>query len=308
MSAASRDRRISTKDISARSAANPIVALTAYTMPMAKLLDPHCDLILVGDSLGMVVYGMDSTLGVTLDMMIAHGKAVMRGATRACVVVDMPFGSYQESREVAFRNAARVMAETGCSAVKLEGGIEMAETTAFLVARGIPVLGHVGLKPQSVHSHGGFRVQGRDEAMAEAIRRDAEAIAAAGAFAVVLEGTVEPLARAIATDLGTPVIGIGASPACQGQILVSEDILGLYGEFTPKFVKRYAELGTAAAEAVAAYAREVRSGQFPAPEHCFGMGPAKSPASSAKSAVKSAADSAPKSRAKSAAKSPAKSR
>ncbi|CAH1650654.1 3-methyl-2-oxobutanoate hydroxymethyltransferase [Chelatococcus asaccharovorans] len=278
MSAASRDRRISTKDISARSADDPIVALTAYTMPMAKLLDPHCDLILVGDSLGMVVYGLDSTLGVTLDMMIAHGQAVMRGASRACVVVDMPFGSYQESREIAFRNAARIMAETGCAAVKLEGGVEMAETVAFLVARGIPVLGHVGLKPQSVHSHGGFRVQGRDEAMAEAIRRDAEAIAAAGAFAVVLEGTVEPLARAIAADLAAPVIGIGATPAAQGQILVSEDILGLYGEFTPKFVKRYADLGAAAAEAIAAYAREVRAHQFPAPEHCFGVVPAKASA------------------------------
>lgn len=277
MSAASRDRRISTKDINARSVDNPIVALTAYTMPMAKLLDPHCDLILVGDSLGMVVYGLESTLGVTLDMMIAHGQAVMRGATRACVVVDMPFGSYQESREVAFRNAARIMAETGASAIKLEGGVEMAETVAFLVARGIPVLGHVGLKPQSVHSHGGFRVQGRDEAMAGAIRQDAEAVAAAGAFAVVLEGTFEPLARGIAADLAAPVIGIGASPACQGQILVSEDILGLYGEFTPKFVKRYADLGAAAAEAVAAYAREVRAHQFPAPEHCFGMAQPNSP-------------------------------
>lgn len=275
MSAASRDRRISTKDINERGAQNPIVALTAYTMPMAKLIDPHCDLILVGDSLGMVVYGMDSTLGVTLDMMIAHGRAVMRGAQHACVVVDMPFGSYQESREVAFRNAARIMAETGCSGIKIEGGVEMAETTAFLVARGIPVLGHVGLKPQSVHSHGGFRVQGREEAMAAAIRRDAEAIAAAGAFAVVLEGTVEPLARSIAADLAAPVIGIGASPACQGQILVTEDILGLYGEFTPKFVKRYAALGEAVSAAVAAYAGEVRGHRFPGPEHCFAATPAK---------------------------------
>ncbi|MBS7696364.1 MULTISPECIES: 3-methyl-2-oxobutanoate hydroxymethyltransferase [unclassified Chelatococcus] len=305
MSAASRDGRISTKDISVRSAANPIVALTAYTMPMAKLLDPHCDLILVGDSLGMVVYGMDSTLGVTLDMMIAHGKAVMRGAARACVVVDMPFGSYQESREVAFRNAARIMAETGCSAVKLEGGVEMAETVAFLVARGIPVLGHVGLKPQSVHSHGGFRVQGRDEAMAQAIRRDAEAIAAAGAFAVVLEGTVEPLARAIAADLAAPVIGIGASPACQGQILVSEDILGLYGEFTPKFVKRYAELGAAASEAVAAYARDVRAHAFPGPEHCFGVALAQA-AAKVKPAGKIKAPDKAKASAKSSAKTPGK--
>jgi 3-methyl-2-oxobutanoate hydroxymethyltransferase len=275
MSVASRDRRITTREINQRRTAGSIVALTAYSMPVAKLIDAHCDLILVGDSLGMVLYGMDSTLGVTLDMMIAHGRAVVRGASRACVIVDMPFGSYQESREIAFRNAARIMAETGCTGVKVEGGVEMADTVAFLADRGIPVLGHVGLMPQSVHSHGGFRVQGRDEAAAVQIRRDADAIARAGAFAVVLEGTVEPVARIIATELSAPVIGIGASPACQGQILVTDDILGLYGEFTPKFVKRYAELGTIIGDAVARYAEEVRDGRFPAEEHCFGIQAAK---------------------------------
>jgi len=269
MSAHGRERRITTRDIHQRRSAGSIVALTAYSMPMAKLIDRHCDLILVGDSLGMVLYGMESTLGVTLDMMIAHGQAVMRGAPRACVIVDMPFGTYQESREIAFRNAARIMAETGCSGVKVEGGVEMAQTVAFLVERGIPVLGHVGLKPQSVHSHGGFRVQGRDEAGAAQVRRDAEAIARAGAFAVVLEGTVEPVARTIAAELAAPVIGIGASPACQGQILVTDDILGLYGEFTPKFVKRYAELGATAGDAIARYAEEVKAGRFPGEEHCF---------------------------------------
>jgi len=269
MSAHGRERRITTRDIHQRRSPGSIVALTAYSMPMAKLIDRHCDLILVGDSLGMVLYGMESTLGVTLDMMIAHGQAVMRGAARACVIVDMPFGSYQESREIAFRNAARIMAETGCAGVKVEGGVEMAETVAFLVERGIPVLGHVGLKPQSVHSHGGFRVQGRDEAGAAQVRRDAEAIARAGAFAVVLEGTVEPVARTIAAELAAPVIGIGASPACQGQILVTDDVLGLYGEFTPKFVKRYAELGATAGDAITRYAEDVKAGRFPAEEHCF---------------------------------------
>ena len=272
MTATSRPSRTTTLELRARKGTTPIVALTAYTTPIAKLLDPHCELLLVGDSLGMVLYGMPSTLGVTLDMMIAHGAAVMRGAERACVIVDLPFGSYQESREVAFRAAARVMAETGCSGVKLEGGVEMAPTVAFLVERGIPVFGHVGLKPQSVHGHGGFRAQGRDAAAAERIFADAEAIARAGAFATVLEGTVEPVAREVTARLDIPVIGIGASPACDGQILVTDDMVGLFGEFTPKFVKRYAELGAAIAAAVEAYAADVRARRFPGPEHCFGMG------------------------------------
>lgn len=264
-------KRLGIRDIAARAAAAPIVALTAYTAPMARLLDPHCDLLLVGDSLGMVVYGFDSTLPVTLEMMIAHGAAVMRGARRACVIVDLPFGSYQQSPAQAFRNAARVMAETGCTGVKLEGGAAMADTIAFLVARGIPVLGHVGLMPQSVHGHGGFRTQGRSEAEAAQILADAQAVERAGAFAAVLEGVTEPLGRQVAEALAIPVIGIGASPACDGQILVSEDMLGLFGTFTPRFVRRYAELGVAVAKAAEEYAADVRARRFPAAKECVGM-------------------------------------
>jgi 3-methyl-2-oxobutanoate hydroxymethyltransferase len=264
-------KRITTRDIRAAKGGTPIVCLTAYTAPMAKLLDPHVEILLVGDSLGMVLYGMDTTLGVSLDMMIEHGKAVMRGSRRACVVVDMPFGSYQESPQAAFRASARVMAETGCAAVKLEGGREMAETIAFLVERGIPVMAHIGLKPQSVNTAGGFRAQGREDAEAAAIRADARAIAEAGAFCVVVEGTVEPVARALSAEIAIPTIGIGASPACDGQVLVTEDILGMNPDFKPKFVKRYADLGGAVAIAAAAFAEEVRSRAFPGPEHCFGV-------------------------------------
>ncbi len=247
----------------------PVVCLTAYTTPMARLLDPHCDLLLVGDSLGMVLYGMESTLAVTLDMMIAHGRAVMRAAENACVIVDMPFGSYQESKEQAFRNAVRILQETGCDGVKLEGGEEMAETVAFLVRRGVPVFGHVGLMPQQVNTAGGFRAQGRDDAGAERIRRDAAAIAEAGAFALVIEGTVEPLAREITAALPVPTIGIGASPACDGQVLVCDDMLGLFEDFTPRFVKRFAHLAPQISEAARAYAEEVRTRRFPGPEHVF---------------------------------------
>ena len=271
MSATTDVRRITAPELRARKGGEPIVCLTAYTAPMARLLDAHTDLLLVGDSLGMVVYGFDSTLPVTLDLMIAHGAAVVRGSSRACVVIDLPFGSYQESPQQAFRNAARVMAETGAQAVKLEGGLEMAETVAFLAARGIPVLGHVGLMPQSVNSLGGYRAVGRDDAVAARIRADAHAISDAGAFAVVIEGTVEPLARAITAELPIPTIGIGASPACDGQVLVSDDLLGLFAEFTPKFVKRYADLGEAVSHAAEQYAADVRARRFPGPEHCFGM-------------------------------------
>ena len=249
----------------------PSVWLTAYTTPFAKLMDPHVDALLVGDSLGMVLYGLPSTLAVTLDMMIAHGAAVVRGATRALIVVDLPFASYQASPEQAFRNAARVMAETGCGAVKLEGGVEMAPTVRFLTERGIPVCGHVGLMPQSVNTAGGFRAQGKDEAQAAKVAADARAIAEAGAFALVIEGTVEPVARSITESLAVPTIGIGASPACDGQVLVSDDLLGLFGDFTPRFVKRYAELAPAVDQAVAAYAEDVRARRFPGPEHCFGV-------------------------------------
>src|SRR5246127_4921847 len=248
----------------------PIVGLTAYTAPIAQLLDPHVDFLLVGDSLGMVVYGFDSTLPVTVEMMIAHGAAVMRRSAQALVVVDLPFGSYQESREQAFRTAARIIAETGCAAVKLEGGAEMAETVRFLVERGVPVMGHIGLMPQSVNAAGGFKVQGRDQHQAEHVAADAAAIAEAGAFSLVIEGTVEPVARAITEAVSIPTIGIGASPACDGQILVIDDVLGLFTQFKPRFVKRYAELAPLISQAATEYAADVRARRFPAPEHCFG--------------------------------------
>ncbi|MBF0393975.1 MAG: 3-methyl-2-oxobutanoate hydroxymethyltransferase [Alphaproteobacteria bacterium] len=271
MSTHSETRRLTCRDIQARKGGQPVVCLTAYTATMARLLDPHVDILLVGDSLGMVIYGMETTLAVTLDMMIGHGRAVVRASRQACVVVDMPFGSYQESPAQAFRNAARVMAETGCAAVKLEGGRELADTIAFLTARGIPVMAHVGLKPQSVHVLGGFRAQGRDQDEAQAILADAHAVADAGAFCIVVEGTVEPVARQLTTEVAAPTIGIGASPACDGQVLVTEDMLGLFNEFRPRFVKRYADLSTAVADAAKAYADEVRSRAFPGPEHCFGV-------------------------------------
>jgi len=263
-------RRLTAPDIGARKGGTPVVCLTAYTAPVARLLDPHVDLLLVGDSLGMVLYGLDSTLGVTLDTMIAHGQAVMRGSEAACVIVDMPFGTYQESREQAFRNCARVMADVRCQGIKLEGGVEMAETVNHLVRCGIPVMGHVGLTPQSVNAFGGFKAQGRDAAAAERICNDAKAIAGAGAFSIVVEGVPEPLGRRITEEVPVPTIGIGASPACDGQVLVTEDILGLFEEFQPKFVKRYAELAPAVAEAAKRYAAEVRSREFPSADYCFG--------------------------------------
>jgi len=249
----------------------PIVGLTAYTAPIAGLLDPNVDFLLVGDSVGMVVYGFDSTLPVTVDMMIAHGAAVMRGSSQALVVVDMPFGSYQESREQAFRTAARILAETGCAAVKLEGGAEMADTVRFLTERGIPVMGHVGLMPQSVNTAGGFKVQGRGQQQADRVSADATAITDAGAFSLVIEGTVEPVARTITEAIPVPTIGIGASPMCDGQILVTDDLLGLFTQFKPRFVRRYADLAPLIAAAAEAYAADVRARRFPGPEHSFGI-------------------------------------
>ncbi|MCM2399115.1 3-methyl-2-oxobutanoate hydroxymethyltransferase [Rhizobium sp. S95] len=269
MSTPPRQKRLTPADIPALKGNRPVVSLTAYTTPMARLLDPHCDFLLVGDSLGMVLYGMDTTVGVTMEMMIAHGQAVMRGVSRACVVIDMPFGSYQESKEQAFRSAARIMKETGCDGVKLEGGAEMAETVAFLVQRGIPVLGHVGLMPQQVNTSGGYRSKGHSEKEADKIRRDARAIDEAGAFAIVIEGTVEPLAREISGSVSAATIGIGASPACDGQILVSDDMLGLFNDFKPRFVKHYAELAQVISKAAEDYAGEVRARAFPGPEHTF---------------------------------------
>lgn len=269
MSTVSRIKRTSTPQIRGRKGGEPIVCLTAYTTQMARRLDAHVDLLLVGDSLGMVVYGFDSTLPVTVEMMIAHGAAVMRGSEHACVIVDLPFGSYQESPEQAFGTAARIMAETGASGVKLEGGEEMADTVRFLTQRGIPVCGHVGLMPQAVNVAGGFKATGRSGEEALQVKRDAGAVAAAGAFAVVLEGTLEPVAAAITAELPVPTIGIGASPACDGQILVSEDVFGLFSDFTPRFVKRYADLGEQISAAAQAYAQDVRARRFPGKEHCF---------------------------------------
>ncbi|MDR9485101.1 MULTISPECIES: 3-methyl-2-oxobutanoate hydroxymethyltransferase [Sediminimonas] len=262
-------RRTTVPQITARKGGEPIVALTAYHAHTAAIVDRHADVILVGDSLGMVIHGMDSTLGVTMDMMILHGQSVMRGAQRALVVVDMPFGSYEQSPEQAFNNAARLMAESGCGAVKLEGGARMAPTIRFLAERGIPVMAHIGLTPQSSHTMGGFRTQGRDEESWPAHERDAQAVADAGAFAVVLEGMVEPLAARITQQLTIPTIGIGASARCDGQILVLEDMLGL-NDWTPKFVKTYGTLGEQIDRAVSDYAREVRARSFPAAEHTYG--------------------------------------
>jgi 3-methyl-2-oxobutanoate hydroxymethyltransferase len=261
-------RPLTVPDIVARKARDPIVCLTAYSTPQAEIVDAHCDLVLVGDSVAMVVHGLPSTIGATLEMMILHGAAVRRGLKRALMVVDMPFGSYEESPAQAFRNCARVMAETGCAAVKLEGGERMRDTIRFLTERGIPVMGHVGLTPQSVNVFGGFRLQGRSDDAAR-VEADAEAVAQAGAFCVVLEKIPATLATKITRDLSIPTIGIGASPDCDGQILVIDDILGHYAGFRPKFVKRYAELGAMAGEAVAGYAADVRARRFPGPEHVF---------------------------------------
>ncbi len=255
-------------DIRLMKGQHPIVSLTAYTTPMAAAMDAHCDFVLVGDSVGMVLHGLPSTLGVTMEMMILHGKAVARGLTKAMMVVDMPFGSYEESPQQAFRNAARLMAETGAAAVKLEGGRTMAETIGFLVKRGVPVMAHIGLTPQSINTLGGYKVQGRAE-QAEAILADAKAVAEAGAFSVVLEKIPQKLADRITAEVAVPTIGIGASAGCDGQILVVDDMLGLFTAFKPKFVKRYANLGDEMQVALAAYAEDVRARRFPGSEHVF---------------------------------------
>ncbi len=246
----------------------PIVMLTAYTMRMAQLLDPHCEVLLVGDSLGQVIYGLPSTIPVTLEMMCAHGAAVVRGSWHALVAVDMPFGSYEESPEQAFASASRVMKETGCAAVKLEGGDAMAETIGFLSNRGIPVIGHVGLTPQAVNALGGYGARGRNQAEAAKIISDASAVARAGAFSIVVEGVMEGVATKIAKAVEIPVIGIGASAECDGQVLVTEDMLGLF-ERTPRFVKRYHDLAGEIAGAAQKYAEEVRSRAFPSADQTY---------------------------------------
>jgi len=259
MSARDEIKRLTAPDIRARKGGEPIVCLTSYHAHTARLLDQHCDLILVGDSLGMVMHGLQTTVPVTLDMMILQGLAVMRGSKRALVVIDMPFGSYEASKEQAFMSAARVMKETGCGAIKLEGGRRMAETIAFLVERGVPVMGHIGLTPQSINTIGSFRAQGRTEADWAPIEDDARA---------VTQAVAEPLARRITAVLDIPTIGIGGSVACDGQILVLEDMLGLSPR-VPRFVKRYAELGSSIEAAVAAYAADVRARTFPGSEHVY---------------------------------------
>ena len=268
MSASAPNLPPSPADVRARKGGAPLVCLTAYTTPQARLVDPHCDLVLVGDSVGMVLHGLPSTIGVTMEMMILHGRAVARGVTSSTLVIDLPFGSYEASPEQAFASASRLMAETGAAAVKLEGGVTMAPTIRFLVERSIPVMAHVGLTPQAVHVLGGYKVQGRADDAAR-VMRDARAVADAGAFAVVLEKIPDSLAQAITQAVAIPTIGIGASVRCDGQILVTDDLLGQFTAFRPKFVKRYADLGAAAEQAVAAYAAEVRSRVFPGPEHVF---------------------------------------
>src|SRR4051794_29937582 len=246
----------------------PIVMLTAYTMRMAQLLDPHCDMLLVGDSLGQVIYGLPSTIPVTMDMMCAHGAAVVRGSWHSLVAVDMPFGSYEESPRQAFANASRIMKETGCAAVKLEGGEAMAPTIEFLTQRGIPVIGHVGLTPQAVNTLGGYGARGREQHEANKILADAKAVDAAGAFAIVVEGVLEGIATDVSLNVSAPVIGIGASSECDGQVLVIDDMLGMF-ERTPRFVKRYDDLAARIGEAARTYAEEVRARSFPTADQTY---------------------------------------
>ncbi|MCA8878854.1 MAG: 3-methyl-2-oxobutanoate hydroxymethyltransferase [Rhodobacteraceae bacterium] len=261
-------RRTTAPEIARRKGGEPIVSLTSYHAHTAALVDKYADFILVGDSLGMVMHGMESTVGVSLELMIMHGKAVVRGTRQALIVVDMPFGTYEESPSVAFRNAARIMKETQCGAVKLEGGVRMAETIQFLTERGVPVMAHIGLTPQSVHVMGGFKTQGREENDWQRHFDDAQAVAEAGAFSVVLEGMVEPLAARITRDVRIPTIGIGASVDCDGQILVLEDMLGLNPR-TPKFVKVYGQIGPQIEQAVADYAADVRARAFPTEDQVY---------------------------------------
>ena len=270
MSAVVHTKRVTVPEIRAHKNAKPVVCLTCYHAHTARLLDEHVDLMLVGDSLGMVMHGMENTLGVTLDMMILHGRAVMRGSKRALIVVDMPFGSYEENPQIAFRNAARVIQETGCTAVKMEGGARMADTIRYLTSRGIPVMAHIGLTPQMIQVFGGFKTQGRTQAEWPAIEADAKAVAEAGAFSLVLEGMAEPLAAKITREIAIPTIGIGASAECDGQILVLEDLLGL-NPAPPRFVREYASLGADIEAAVKGYAADVRARKFPGAENVYAM-------------------------------------
>ncbi|TPN00983.1 3-methyl-2-oxobutanoate hydroxymethyltransferase [Mesorhizobium sp. B2-1-3A] len=263
------DIRIDAELIRRRKGGTPLVCLTAYTYPVARLLDPHVDLLLVGDSVAMVLHGHETTLGASLEMMIAHGQAVMRGSARACVVVDMPAGSYEDSAAQALASARRIVGETGCQAVKLEGGVDMALQIAAIVAAGIPVMGHIGLLPQSVEKDGGYKIKGRTDETIAALMADALAVEKAGAFSVVIEGTIEAVAADISHRIAIPTIGIGASGDCDGQILVIDDMVGLTVDRVPKFVKEYADLRSVIAHAAEQYASEVRNRTFPGPAHVF---------------------------------------
>ncbi|WP_442113963.1 3-methyl-2-oxobutanoate hydroxymethyltransferase [Pseudomonas sp. NUPR-001] len=271
MSTPIRTKRMTVPQLVAMKGQQKIVSLTAYTSSIAMLIDPIVDFILVGDSTAMVGYGRASTLGMQLEETIAHTRAVVDCTRSACVIADMPFGSYQESHEQAFRNCAQVLSRTGCDAVKLEANSALASTVEFLVARGIPVMAHVGLMPQFVNIMGGFKAQGLSAESAASISEDAHATIAAGAFSVLLEGVAEGVARQITRDSKVPTIGIGASPACDGQVLVTEDLLGLGGEQVPRFVKRYADVGAVIRNACSQYADEVRNGRFPENRHCYGV-------------------------------------
>lgn len=269
MSVQTQTKKITVPAFRTRKNAEKLVVLTAYTAPMAKLMAPHVDALLVGDSVGMVVHGLPSTLGVTIEMMILHAQSVRRGAPDTMIIVDLPFGSYQSSPQQAFETAARVLKETICDAVKIEGGVEIADTVQFLSERGIPVMGHVGLMPQRINQMGSYKAQGRDEATAEQIMEDALAFEAAGAFSIVIEGVLEPLAARITEELEIPTIGIGASPKCDGQVLVTDDMIGLFSDFTPKFVRKYGNIATEIETAVKNYAADVRSSAFPSDKECF---------------------------------------
>lgn len=270
MSKQTQTTRKTVKDIAAAKGATPLVMLTAYDAPTAAILDPHCDILLVGDSLGMVVHGLPSTVGVTMEMMILHGQAVMRGSSQAMVVVDMPFGSYETNADQAFLNAVRIMKETGCQAIKIESGAYAAGQIAHLVERGIPVMGHIGLRPQAINVDGGFRAKGRTEDERERVLAEARAAADAGAFCIVIEGVAEDLAAAITAEVSCPTIGIGASAACDGQVLVTQDMLGLF-DWTPKFVRRYADLREAIDQAAAEYAADVRARRFPGTAETYSL-------------------------------------
>lgn len=268
MSAQTQTRRKTVKDIASAKGGQPLVCLTAYDAPTAAILDPHCDLLLVGDSVGMVVHGLPSTVGVTMEMMILHGQAVMRGTQQAFVVVDMPFGSYETNADQAFLNAARIMKETGCQAVKIESGAYAAHQIAHLVERGVPVMGHVGLRPQAINVTGGFKAQGRNDIERNRVMEEAKAAEEAGAFAIVIEGVAEDLAEEITREVSCPTIGIGASATCDGQVLVTQDLLG-YFDWTPKFVRTYADMRETIGKAAEAYASDVRARTFPGPAETY---------------------------------------